>query len=70
MKEFKTYELIKCDICGQAMGQETNGVVLKDMTLSNGSYIKAFVRISAFVLDREVTCICDNCRKEMLERVL
>ncbi len=70
MKEFKTYELVKCDLCGNGMSQETNGVVLKDMTLSNGSYIKAFVRISAFAFEHEVTCICDNCRKEILERFL
>lgn len=70
MKELRTYEIVKCDLCGNGMSEETNGAVLKDMNLQNGTYIKGMVRVSAFVLNREVTCICNNCMKEILERFL
>lgn len=70
MKELRIYEFVKCDLCGNEMSEETNGAVLKDMNLQNGTYIKGMVRVSAFVLNRKVTCICNNCMKEILERFL
>lgn len=73
MREYKVYEEIKCDLCGSTMGSERGAslrsVTLSNVTLSNETIVQVqgVVKVSAFYYGREVTCICDRCRKAILQ---
>ena len=70
MKDYVIHEYIKCDICGNAMGFETNGVTSHDTSFPNGTYCNCVVKVSAFYLGTEKTCLCNDCRKAILRNSL
>lgn len=70
MREYAIHEYIKCDLCGQGMGAENNGVTTHYTTLPDGTYVEGVVKVTAIMLNRERTCICDTCRKAILENAL
>lgn len=40
MRDYVVHEYIKCDICGNDMGFETNGVTSHDTSVPNGTLAK------------------------------
>ncbi|MBR2863115.1 MAG: hypothetical protein IKB97_06115 [Bacteroidaceae bacterium] len=70
MIDYVVHENIKYDICGNAMGFETNGVTSHDTLLPNDTYCNGVVKVSAFYLGTEKTCQCNDCRKAILKNAL
>ena len=66
MKTLITTELIKCDICGCDMGEEPSKMFLEGVYLGD-NYVHATVDISAIHLGSEYRCLCNECRKKILE---
>lgn len=70
MREYVVHERIKCDICENEVYMDTNGSTMQDVTLPNGAYLQSIVEVSAFYLGSKKTCLCNDCRKAILESAL
>ena len=70
MREYVVHERIKCDICENEIYMDTNGSTMQDVTLPNGTYLQSIVEVSAFYLGSKKTCLCNDCRRAILESAL
>ena len=70
MREYVVNEYIKCDLCGHGMASETNGTTVHHAYTSNATCFEGVVKVSAIICGRELTCICNDCRKAILQRAL
>ena len=69
MKTLITKELINCDICGGAMGYEASKMFLEGIYLGE-KYVHATVDVSAIYIGGEYKCLCNECRKKILEEAI
>lgn len=69
MKSLVTLERISCDMCGQAMGSESSKIFIEGVYLGE-KYANAIIDISAICFGREYKCLCNDCRKKLLESAI
>jgi hypothetical protein len=69
MKAIVSYEQITCDMCGQAMTREPSRLYVEGIYLGD-KYVHASVDISAIHIGSEYRCLCNECRKKILEEAI
>lgn len=69
MKTLITKELINCDMCGGAMSCEPSRMFIEGVYLGD-KYVHASVDVSAIFIGSEYRCLCNECRKKILEEAL
>ena len=69
MKTIVSYEQIQCDLCGQAMSHEPSKMYVEGIYIGD-KYVSAVVDTGAFYLGSETRCLCNNCKKEILQKAI
>lgn len=69
MKTIVSYEQITCDMCGHAMTREPSRLYVDGIYLGD-KYVNASVDISAIHMGEENKCLCNECRKKVLESAI
>lgn len=69
MKTIVSYEQVQCDICGQNISKEPGTMFIESVYVGD-KYLSGVVNISAVYLGEETKCLCNNCRKQILERAI
>lgn len=69
MKQVVSYIEISCDGCGAPMTEESTKDYIHDVYLGN-NYAHATIDMTAIVNGREKRCLCNQCKKEILQRAI
>lgn len=66
MKRLNIYEEISCDMCGQAMSTDSSKMFIEGQYLGD-KYVTAIVDLSVAYCGTEFKCLCNDCKKKILE---
>lgn len=69
MKKVVTYTETYCDICGNQMHEEPGRQFVEGIYIGD-KYVSAVVDTGAFYLGSETRCLCNNCKKEILQKAI
>ena len=69
MKTLITKELINCDLCGQAMTHEPGKMHVDGLYIGE-KCVTGVVDVSAVFIGEEFKCLCNSCRKEIMEAAI
>jgi len=69
MKTVVSYEQISCDLCGQAMTHEPGKMHVDGLYIGE-KCVTGVVDVSAVFIGEEFKCLCNNCRKEIMEAAI
>lgn len=68
MKKIITIEEITCDLCNRPVTDESTKVFAE--TTISGEYLTAAIDVTAIKCNREVRCICRDCKKALLNAAI
>ena len=69
MRKVVSYIEISCDGCGAPMSEESTKDYIDGVNLGD-NYARATIDITAVINGREKRCLCYNCKKLILQRLL
>ena len=69
MKKVVTSIETYCDICGEPIYNEQGRQFVEGIYIGD-KYVSAVVDTGAFYLGSETRCLCNSCRKQILERAI
>lgn len=69
MKTIVSYEQIQCDLCGQAMSHEPSKMYVDGLYIGE-KCVTGVVDVSAVFIGEEFKCLCNRCRKEIMEAAI
>jgi hypothetical protein len=68
MRKIVTVEEITCDLCNRFVTDESTKVFAE--TTIAGEYITAAIDVTAIRFNREIRCICTDCKKALLNAAI
>lgn len=68
MRKIVTVEEITCDLCNRVVTDESTKVFAE--TTIAGEYLTAVIDVSAIKFNREVRCLCWDCKKALLNAAI